>query len=94
MKKLLITLSLFLSLSAYSQCDSIQLQNEIDIADKNTTINFLSEKLYESDVKIDNLKRQLQDTKVEVMKQRTIKWIAIIGGTYISGMTLLMYIKK
>jgi|LakMenE01Jun11ns_1017448.scaffolds.fasta_scaffold9959328_39 hypothetical protein len=46
-------------------------------------IDFLSEKLHESDVQNEKLKYQLQITRAETMKQRTLKWIAIIGGTYI-----------
>jgi hypothetical protein len=46
------------------------------------------------EVQTEKLKCQLQYAKSEIMKQRTLKWIAIIGGAYISGMTFIMYIKK
>ncbi len=61
-------------MSCYSQCDSL---------DNKIMIDFLSEKLHESDVQNEKLKYQLQITRAETMKQRTLKWIAIIGGTYI-----------
>jgi hypothetical protein len=50
--------------------------------------------MYECDVQTEKLKSQLQTARVEIVKQRTLKWIAIIGGAYISGMTFIMYIKK
>lgn len=94
MKKLLTTITLFLTVGLYSQCDSLQTELDIEKVNNKITVDFLSEKLYESDVKTNKLECQLQNAKVEIMKQKTIKWIAIIGGGYISGMTFLMYIRK
>ena len=94
MKKLITILSLFISLGLYSQCDSLQTELDIEKVNNKITIDFLSEKMYECDVQTEKLKCQLQYTKSEIMKQKTLKWIAIIGGAYISGMTFIMYIKK
>jgi hypothetical protein len=91
MNKLFFIFLLLTSFNLHSQCDS--LQNQLEIEHK-TTLDFLSEKLFESDVQIDKLKCQLQTARVEIMKQKTLKWIAIIGGGYISSMTFLMYVKK
>jgi hypothetical protein len=78
----------------YSQCDSLQTELDIEKVNNKITVDFLSEKMYELDVQVDKLKCQLEVTKVEIMKQKTMKWIAIIGGGYISSMTFLMYIRK
>ena len=94
MKKLITILSLFISLGLYSQCDSLQTELDIEKVNNKITIDFLSEKMYECDVQTEKLKCQLQYAKSEIMKQKTLKWIAIIGGAYISGMTFIMYIKK
>lgn len=94
MKKLLTTITLFLTVSLYSQCDSLQTELDIEKVNNKVTVDFLSEKLYESDVKTNKLECQLQNAKVEIMKQKTMKWIAIIGGGYISSMTFLMYVRK
>lgn len=94
MKKLLTTITLFLTVNLYSQCDSLQTELDIEKVNNKVTVDFLSEKLYESDVKTNKLECQLQNAKVEIMKQKTMKWIAIIGGGYISSMTFLMYIRK
>ena len=94
MKKLITILSLFVSLGLYSQCDSLQTELDIEKVNNKITIDFLSEKMYECDVQTEKLKCQLQSAKSEIMKQKTLKWIAIIGGAYISGMTFIMYIKK
>jgi hypothetical protein len=94
MKKLITILSLFISLGLYSQCDSLQTELDIEKVNNKITIDFLSEKMYECDVQTEKLKCQLQYAKSEIMKQKTLPWIAIIGGAYISGMTFIMYIKK
>ena len=94
MKKLFLILSLFISVGLYSQCDSLQTELDIEKVNNKITVDFLSEKMYESDVQTEKLKCQLQTTRAEIMKQKTLKWSAIIGGGYISGMTFLMYIRK
>jgi hypothetical protein len=94
MKNLLTTITLFLTVGLYSQCDSLQTELDIEKVNNKITVDFLSEKMYESDVQVDKLKCQLETAKVEIMKQKTMKWIAIIGGGYISSMTFLMYIRK
>lgn len=94
MKKLLTAILFSVSLSVYSQCDSLQTELNIEQVNNKITVDYLSEKMYECDVQTEKLKCQLQYAKSEIMKQRTLKWIAIIGGAYISGMIFIMYIKK
>lgn len=94
MRKLSTIILLLISLITYSQCDSLQKEYDVEKSNNKITVDFLSEKLYESDIKSDKLKCQLETAKGEIIKQKTLKWIAIIGGCYISSMTFLMYIKK
>ena len=93
-RKFFTTILLLITLISCSQCDSLQKEYDIEKSNNKITVDFLSEKLYESDIKSDKLKCQLENAKVEIIKQKTLKWIAIIGGCYISSMTFLMYIKK
>jgi len=57
MKKVLTILLLTIGLSCYSQCDSL---------DNKIMIDFLSEKLHESDVQNEKLKYQLQTARVKI----------------------------
>ena len=89
MKTLLIILSLFISIGAYSQCDTLQTQLEIEKVNNKITIDFLSEKIQECDIRNDQLQCQLKAAKFEITKQKTLKWIALIGGAYITNMVFI-----
>ena len=94
MNKLITILSPYTLRGLYSQCDSLQTELDIEKVNNKITIDFLSEKLQESDMQTEKLICQVQAARSEVIKQKTLKWIAFIGGAYISGMTFIMYIKK
>lgn len=93
MKTITIILLLLCSLGAHSQCDSLQTQLEIEQVNNKITVDFLSEKIEESDVENETLKCQLKAAKFEITKQKTLKWIAIIGGAYLSNM-IFIYSRK
>jgi len=79
-----------MSVGLYSQCDSLN----TEVINDKITINFLSEKIEECDIQTEKLKCQLQSIRTEVIKQKTLKWVAIAFGTYISIMTVFILKEK
>lgn len=69
---------MFICGGLYSQCDT----------------SLISEKLYQSNLQSEKLKCQLESAKTEIIKQKTLKWIAVVGGAYVSTMIFIFHIKK